>query len=107
MIGHAYDQQFQTISGYVQDAADKRNVIPVVVVLDNANQQPSTQSDAGDWASTYALNTVLYDSTGDIRGDWAFTSNTVTYVIDSDMKIDWIGYGYVDEDQLDNKMKNL
>ncbi len=107
VIGHAYDQQFITISAYLQGAADARGAIPVAVVLDNLNQVPAEQQDAGEWAAAHGLDTVLWDNSGDIRSTWAFTSNTVTYVIDEEMTIRWIGYGYVDEDQLDNKLKNL
>ena len=107
VIGHEYDQQLGTISDYLQGAAQGRGATAAVVLLDSINQVPAEEADAARWAEKHGLDTVVWDESGDIRKTWAFSSSTTTYVIDATMTIRWVGYGYVDEDQLDAKLKSL
>lgn len=106
VLGNAYDQQMQIISGYLAGVVTANDAASAVVLFLNANQQTATTADAALWAGTYGLETVLTDPNTSIRAAWT-SSFTTTVLLDTDMRIVWISYGYVDDAQLDDRLEDL
>lgn len=107
VFGNAYDQQLQTISGYLAGVADANDAASAVILFSGPDQIAADTADAAAWASTYGLSTVLIDASGGIRGDWAPNSFTTTVLLDTEMRVVWVSYGYVDEAQMDDRLEDL
>ena len=106
VLGNAYDQQLQNISGYLARVASDNDAASAVVLFAGPDQIAADTSDAAAWAATYGLETVLIDPTTAIHAAWS-SSFTTTVMLDSDMQVVWISYGYVDEAQMDDRLHGL
>jgi hypothetical protein len=107
VFGHAYDGNMIQIAGFADSVGDKRDADAVMVLANDPDLQNADQSDAADFATATGADTVLHSMTSATKSAWMFGQDTTTYVIDADMVIRWVGYGYVGESQLDAKVKDL
>ena len=105
-VGHAYDGDLQQISDWVSSTASARGASAAVVLVNGPLTTPATQDDASTWSSTYGVPTLFGISASD-RSAWMIGEQSATYVLDKDLRITWIGYGYVGQEKLDDKLKAL
>lgn len=106
-VGHAYDGDLQQISGWISSTAAARSANAAVILVNGPLTTPATQEEAADWASTYSVSPTLYGLSATDRSTWMIGEQSATYVLDADLRITWIGYGYVGQEKLDDKLKDL
>lgn len=107
MMGHAYDFSLQQMATGLDAVVDGNRATGAVMLLNNINELPAGQSDAADFASLFNVSTVLHDSSGGLRSDWASTGTTRLYLFDQDMRIRRVAFGYVDPDDLEGWIQGL
>lgn len=105
VIGNEYDQHFASASVWIKDVGG--GVAVGTVMVHDINLSDATSDDADRWSTTYGHSLSLADPNGSAEDLGWFSSQTTTVVIDEDMVIRSIIYGYVGEDQLDDKLKDL
>ena len=106
-VGHAYDSDLQEISAWMTETTSGRDAGAAVVLVNGPLTSPATGADATDWADVYGVSPVLYGMSATDRSAWLIGEQTATYVLDKDLRITWIGYGYVGQEKLDDKLKTL
>lgn len=106
-VGHAYDGDLQQISAWISETASDRSASAAVILVNGPLTTRATQDEAADWARTYGVSPTLHAMSTTDRSSWMLGEQTATYVLDADLRISWIGYGYVGQEKLDDKLKAL
>ena len=110
VFGYAQSYTFQEICGFIstlQDEFGSYNLTTAVMLFSDETGSEVDRSDAGNWATVYGLDTVLYDPDLDIRGTWATATEVKTFLIDGDMVIDWTNGESTSEEQLRQQIGDL
>ncbi|MFT5584107.1 MAG: hypothetical protein ACI9VR_001692 [Cognaticolwellia sp.] len=106
-VGHAYDADLQQISEWMSETTSARGAGGAVVLINGPLTTPASAVDATDWSESYGVSPVLYGLSAADRSAWLIGEQTATYVLDKDLRISWVGYGYVGQEKLDDKLKAL
>ena len=106
-VGHAYDSDLQQSSEWMAETTGARGAGAAVILVNGPLTTPASGVDATEWATTYGISPVLFGMSATDRSAWMIGEQTATYVLDKDLRITWIGYGYVGQEKLDDKLKAL
>ncbi len=110
-LGYGQGDDFIQICSFlpdIQSSFSSYGVQTVAVLLLDAMGTTAQQDDAAEWAATYDLDTVLFDEDGSIALDWTGSSTrTRTYVISSDMVIEYSNYDYTFQGQVESEIEDL
>ena len=86
---------------------DITGVTSVALVGRDETSTAADTTDAAGWASTYGVDAVLIDPTGELVNTWAERRPPKTYVIQANMVIWWTFFGTADEVQVQDKVQSM
>jgi len=109
VLGEAWDSRFVSISAYLKSLEKKYGIVAAPVLLTDSTETPADEEDAEAWADLYDLDPVLWDPSVEraIQLEWAPLVRPRLFLIDEEMKIQWVNEGATNEVQLKEKIEDL
>ena len=109
LIGDGYDPNFTAMSGELEGLEAKYGIETAALLLSDIYEAPADLYDAGAWAASHSVPTVLYDPSPErtLQLEWAPIVRPQIFVVDADMTIFWTNGGYTALTQLEEKVEDL
>ncbi len=104
VVGNMDDTGYQSMMSWL-GAID--NVVTVALVNRDESSSPADTADASGWVSTYGVDHVVIDPTGELVSTWAERNPPKTYLIDAEMVIYWTYFGTVGQSQVEDKIRDM